>query len=239
MTTCMRPWVSAGVALLLALLAVPAGARDLECNDPKQVLILEPLNPIGPLVDSPTAIPPAIEAVDRGGQAFFEFAVVMVSYDSDGTAVAGGYDSIPLGSLRWRVLRLPGSPSDGLTRPFHSSLSSYGGCSAVASLTEGPPISVNFAGTALTPVISARLQVPAAGVVGNQTGAVTGVAVVAGHESTNCSDESAPSSWYNPGTKFVAFEPRLACAASQNAPVSILFVGDLSKVELSNLEEIR
>lgn len=239
MTTCARPWVSAGVVLLLASLAVPARARDLGCNDPKQVLIIEPLNPVGPLVDSPTTTPLAIEAVDRGGKMFFEFAVVMVSYESDGTAVANGYGSIPLGSLRWRVLRLPGPLSDGLTSPVHNSVVGYGGCSAVANLTAGPLISVNLSGAALTPVASARLRIPAAGVTGNQVGALTGVAAIAGHGSTDCSDDSPFGSWYNPGTKFVASNPDLACAASQNAPVSILFVGDLSKVELSNLQEIR
>jgi hypothetical protein len=205
-----------------ALLFAGAAGASPSCEAPVQVLVIEPLNALGPVTDVPSA--PATEAVLRHGRKVFELAVAAVSYDSGG-ARAHGVETLGsvVGSLQWRIA-LPSPVGGGTARGAT-------GCVAVSDLVSGPPMSVNVNGPgaelSLTHVRSAVLRIPANAATAGAAGA-SAIVGVTSRESSDCSGPALADSYYSPATKFVSGTPELGCQASRFGPSQVLFVQDVA-----------
>jgi hypothetical protein len=212
-------------ALPLLLLSSGASANT-SCEAAAQVLVIEPLNALGPISDAPVA--PATEAVLRNGKNVFELAIAAVTYDSSGAA-AHGVETLGsvVGSLQWRIA-LPSPVGGGTARGAT-------GCVAVSDLVSGPPMSVNLKSPgnelSLTHVRSAVLRIPAKAATAGAAGA-SAIVGVTSRESSDCSGPALADSYYNPATKFVSGTRELGCQASRSGPSEVLFVQDVTGLPL-------
>lgn len=240
------------LAALLVLAGAPAQAQEIGCDDPQQILVIEPLNPINGITGSGFT-PPAVAAdgsVSKG--TFFKFGLVVVTYEN-GRAVPHGCDPTTgscqdlasvVGSLRWETILFPGA-SGAAGSPLNQTLGSHGPvCFTTRDLRLGPPVSVNVKGPASGPteippftfVPSALLAVPASAISPNPGGSV-GVAKVtswgAGVSDCGASGSLPPEAFgiYTPATKATAYDRELACSVSHGAPSAVLFVRNVDQVE--------
>lgn len=237
--------VVSALALLASSLAVPAlCAGEASCDDPKQILVVQPLNPTGRFTSDGNEPPAVIADGPSAKETYFKFAVAAVTYGPNG-AVAHGCDRAKggcagdigsvLGSIRWQGVVLPGLLPSAAGAAAGRLLSTAPVCVPAARLVPGPPISVDVRGPAarptelppLTVVQSALIAIPAGVLSPSQAGVVGAVKLASWAPGAgDCPAGAAPlaQSVYTPATAMTAYDAKLACTISHGPPAATLFV---------------